>query len=60
MPWNTYWNKQRRVLLKTNGLIKVKQEAHEPHHSPEEVYIFSISFYKLAIISDCSRAWLFI
>ena len=41
----------------------IKQEVHRPHRSPEEdiyiffFYMFSISFYKLGIISPCRRAW---
>ena len=36
-------------------------EAHGSHRTPEEdFYMFSISLYKLAIISPCIRAWLFI
>ena len=40
--------------------VKTKQEVDGPHRSPEEdFYMFSISFYKLAINSPCRRAWLF-
>ena len=47
----------------TNACIvrEEKQEAHGPHRSPEEdIDMFSISFYKLAIIYPCRRAWLII
>ena len=48
-----------RVTIKHELWHKIlnKQEAHRPHCSPEEdFYMFSISFYKLAIISPCRRA----
>ena len=36
--------------------VILEQEAHGPHRSPEEdFYMFSISFYKLDIISPCRR-----
>ena len=61
-------NDKKKTLIVLNSLPdkwgggqKGKQEAHGPHCSPEEdFYMFSISFYKLAIISPCRRAWLFI
>ena len=37
--------------------LHFEQEAYGPHRSPEEdFYMFSISFYKLAIISSGRRA----
>ena len=40
--------------------VKTKQEVDGLHRSPEEdFYMFSISFYKLAINSPSRRAWLF-
>ena len=41
--------------------VKTKQEVDGPHRSPEEdFYMFSISFYKLAIIFPRRRASVFI
>ena len=44
-----------------NMVSQCQTKTRGPWATPEEdIYMFSISFYKLAIISPCRRAWLFI